>query len=306
MRTLHARGTVPGSGFVDPRVLARISNLELVARTVVEGFINGLHGSPYLGLSLDFAEHRAYMPGDDIRRIDWRVYARTDRYYVKEFEADTNSNFIVLLDVSKSMAYGSRGITKIDYGRFLAASLLYFSHQQRDRVGLVTFDDDIIEYVPPAAKHLDVVLHAIDRMQPKKPGRLGPPLRKASESLRRRSIVVLISDFYEEPDAVLEAVGHLRGKGNDLLVFHILDPAEIEFPFDEAGSFEDLETGERIPIVPETQRAKYRELIQGHVAELSRRLTEMRADYALFDTATPLDYALFTFLSNRERLSRVR
>ncbi|MGH7552949.1 MAG: DUF58 domain-containing protein [Longimicrobiales bacterium] len=306
MRTLHARGTVPGSGFVDPRVLARISNLELVARTVVEGFINGLHGSPYLGLSLDFAEHRAYMPGDDIRRIDWRVYARTDRYYVKEFEADTNANFIVLLDVSKSMAYGSKGITKIDYGRFLAASLLYFSHQQRDRVGLVTFDDDIIEYVPPAAKHLDVVLHAIDRMQPKKPGRLGPPLRKASESLRRRGVVVLISDFYEEPDAVLDAVGHLRGKGNDLIVFHILDPAEIEFPFDEAGSFEDLETGERIPIVPETQRAKYRELIQGHVSELSKRLTEMRVDYALFDTATPLDYALFTFLSNRERLSRVR
>jgi hypothetical protein len=150
------------------------------------------------------------------------------------------------------------------------------------------------------------VLHTIDRLQPKRSGRLGPPLLKASESLRRRGIVVLISDFYEEPDAVLEAVTHLRGKGNDLIIFHVLDPAEIEFPFDEAGSFEDLETGEQIPIVPETQRAKYRELILGHVAELSRRFSEIRADYALFDTATPLDHALFTYLSNRERMSRVR
>ena len=306
MRNLHQRGVVPGSGFVDPKVLARIDNLELMARTVVDGFINGLHRSPYLGLSLDFAEHRQYMPGDDIRRIDWRVFARTDRFYVKEYEADTNSNLMTLLDVSKSMAYGSKGITKLDYGRYLAASLAYFSHQQRDRVGLVTFDDDVVDYVPPAAKHLDVVLHTIDRIEPRRPGRLGPPLRKASESLRRRGIVVLISDFYEEVDAVVEAVTHLRGKGNDLIVFHILDPAEIEFPFDEAGSFEDLETGERIPIVPETQRQRYRELIQNHVAELSRRLTQVRTDYALFDTATPLDYALFTYLSNRERMSRVR
>lgn len=306
MRNLHQRGVVPGSGFVDPKVLSRIDNLELMARTVVDGFINGLHRSPYLGLSLDFAEHRQYMPGDDIRRIDWRVFARTDRFYVKEYEADTNSNFMALLDVSKSMAYGSKGITKLDYGRYLAASLAYFSHQQRDRVGLVTFDDDVVDYVPPAAKHLDVVLHTIDRVVPRKPGRLGPPLRKASETLRRRGIVVLISDFYEDVDAVIDAVTPLRGKGNDLIVFHILDPAEIEFPFDEAGSFEDLETGERIPIVPETQRQRYRELIQNHVAELSRRFTQMRADYALFDTATPLDYALFTYLSNRERMSRVR
>lgn len=304
MRTLHARGAVPGSNFVDPRVLARIDTLELVARTVVDGFINGLHRSSYLGLSLDFAEHRQYMPGDDIRRIDWRVFARTDRYYVKEYEAETNANFVVLLDVSRSMAYGSRGITKLDYARYLAASLSYFSHQQRDRVGLVTFDDDVIDYVPPAAKHLDIVLHAIDRIDARRPGRLGPPLLKASESLRRRSVIVLVSDFYEEPDAVIEAVTHLRGRGNELIVFHVLDPAEIEFAFDEAGSFEDLETGENIPIVPETQRQRYRELIQAHISELSRRLTEIKADYALFDTATPLDYALFTFLSKRERMSR--
>jgi len=298
--------TPPGAGFVDPHVLGRIDNLELVARTVVDGFINGLHRSPYLGLSLDFAEHRAYNPGDDIRRIDWRVFARSDRFYVKEYEAETNANFVVVMDVSKSMAYGSKGITKLDYARYMAASLLYFSSQQRDRIGLVAFDQDVVDYVPASAKHLDVALHAIDRMKPSRQGALGPSLRKASEVLRRRGIIALISDFYEDPDAVVDAVKHLRGRGNDLMVFHVLDPAEIDFPFDEAGSFEDLETGERIPVVPETQRARYRDLIQTHVAALSKRLTEIRADYALFDTRTPLDFALFNYLNRRQRLRRVR
>lgn len=307
MRIVHRHGqTAPGAGFVDPHVLSRIDNLEMVARTVVDGFINGLHRSPYLGLSLDFAEHRAYNPGDDIRRIDWKVFGRSDRFYVKEYEAETNTNFVIVMDISKSMAYGSKGITKINYARYLAASLLYFSSQQRDRIGLVTFDDDIVDYVPASAKHLDIALHAIDRITPKRAGKLGPPLRKASEFLRRRGVVALISDFYEDPDDVVDAVKFLRGRGNDLMIFHILDPSEIEFPFDEAGSFEDLETGDKIPVVPETQRARYRELIENHVAALSERLTQIRGDYALFDTATPLDYALFSYLSRREKLSRVR
>ncbi|MGH7506801.1 MAG: DUF58 domain-containing protein, partial [Longimicrobiales bacterium] len=267
VRTIHHRATGPlGTGFVDPQVLARIDNLELVARTVVDGFINGLHRSPYLGLSLDFAEHRAYMPGDDIRRIDWRLYARSDRYYVKEFEADTNSNFMLMLDVSRSMDYGSGGVSKLDYARYLGASLTYFSHEQRDRVGLVTFDEDVIEYVPPSAKHLDVVLHTIDRVEARKPGQFGPALAKVAGTLRRRGFLVLVSDFYDEPEAVVEAVAPLRYRGHDVIVFHVLDPAELEFPFEEAGSFEDLESGERIPIVPETQRARYRELIQAHIA----------------------------------------
>ncbi|MGD8895518.1 MAG: DUF58 domain-containing protein, partial [Acidobacteriota bacterium] len=151
--------------FLDPKVLARIENLELLARTVVEGFINGLHRSPYLGRSVDFAEHRAYMPGDDIRRIDWRLFARTDRYYVKEFEADSNSNFLVLLDVSRSMQFSSHGISKLDYGRYLAACLTHFAHKQRDRVGLVTFDEDVVDFVPPSAKHREAVLHALDRLE---------------------------------------------------------------------------------------------------------------------------------------------
>ncbi|MCH8256010.1 MAG: DUF58 domain-containing protein, partial [Gemmatimonadetes bacterium] len=151
-----ARSHATGARFIDPNILARMDNLELVARTVVDGFISGLHRSPYLGLSIDFAEHRPYMPGDDIRRIDWRVFGRTDRFYVKEFEADTNANFSVVLDISRSMDFGEAGIRKLDYAKFLAASLTYLSSRQRDRVGLVTFDSEIVDIVPPSAKHLEV------------------------------------------------------------------------------------------------------------------------------------------------------
>lgn len=294
------------SSFLDPRVLARIDNLELLARTVVDGFINGLHRSPYLGLSIDFAEHRPYMPGDDIRRIDWRVYGRTDRYYVKEFEADTNSNFMVVLDISRSMDYASGGITKLDYARYLAACLTYFSRQQRDRVGLATIGDDIVDYVPPSAKHLEIVLHTIDRIQPSGRGDLEPALLKTAEAIKRRSIVAVISDLYESPSTALRALNYLRNKGNDVLVFHVLDPAEIEFPFEEAAHFEDLESGERIPVVPERQREEYRQLMQEHRDELSRSIGENRMDYYLFETSRPLDHALFHYLSRRERLSRIR
>jgi uncharacterized protein (DUF58 family) len=302
----HHQGTVPGAGFVDPRTLARIDNLELIARFVVDGFINGLHKSPFLGLSIDFAEHRQYMPGDDIRRIDWRLYARTDRYFVKEFEADTNANFSVLLDVSKSMGFGHKGLTKIDYARYLAASLTYFSSQQRDRVGIITFDREIVEYVPPSAKHLDVVLHTIDRAEPRRPGDLKAAMDLALGSLRRRGILVIISDLYEPPEQVLDAIKPLRYRGHDVIVFHVLDNAEIEFPFEAASNFEDLETGEKIPVVPATQRAKYKELVLDHIAQLGRLCSNDQIDYALFDTSTPLDYALFHYLSNRVRLMKTR
>lgn len=295
-----------GVSFLDPKVLARIDDLELMARTVVDGFINGLHRSPYLGRSMDFAEHRAYMPGDDIRRVDWRVYGRTDRFFVKEFEADTNANFSVLLDISRSMAYGSAGITKLDYGRYLAACLTYFSRQQRDRVGLVTFDQDVVTLVPPSAKHLERVLHEITRVEPGPGGPLGRSLLRIAETVRRRSILVVVSDFYEEPDAVLRAVSLLKGKGNDVIAFQILDPAELSFPFSDMMLFEDLESGDRVAVVPEKQRERYRELMQEHTRTLARLLVDARIDYHLFDTSKPLDFALFEYLSRRERLVRVR
>ena len=306
MHTGRAHDTGAGTGFIDPHVLAKIDNLELVARTVVEGFINGLHRSPNLGASMDFAEHRAYMPGDDLRRIDWRLFGRSDRYFVKEFEADTNTNLLLLLDVSASMGFGSAGIPKLQYAKYLASCLGYFSSRQRDRVGLVTFVNGIVDYVPPAAKHLSIVLQTIARATASGQGSIDTALRQIAEHARRRQIVVVISDLYDEPERVVRAVARLRNRGNDLIVLQVLDPAELDLPFDDAANFEDMETGEAIPVVPGLLREQYRTLVQEHTATLARLMREERIDYALFNTAQPLDHALFAYLADRQRLSRTR
>jgi uncharacterized protein (DUF58 family) len=306
MHTGRAHDAGAGTGFIDPRVLAKIDNLELLARTVVEGFINGLHRSPNLGASMDFAEHRAYMPGDDLRRIDWRLFGRSDRYFVKEFEADTNTDLLLLLDVSASMGFGSAGIPKLQYAKYLASCLGYFSSRQRDRVGLVTFVNGIVDYVPPAAKHLPIVLQTIARATAGGQGSIDTALRQIAEHAHRRQIVVIISDLYDEPERVVRAVARLRNRGNDLIVLQVLDPAELDLPFDEAANFEDMETGEAIPVVPGLLREQYRTLMQGHTASLARLMREERIDYALFNTAQPLDHALFAYLADRQRLSRTR
>lgn len=311
MLATHRHQPESGARFIDPRVLARIANLELLARTVVEGFVSGLHRSPHLGLSTDFAEHRPYQPGDDLRRLDWKLFGRTDRFYLKEFEAETNANVVVLLDGSRSMLYGSGPVTKLDYARYLAAALLWFSQSQRDKVGLITFDRDIREHIPPSTRRLPHCLHALERMARQEPspapaGTLEPPLRKATELLTRRGIVILISDLYESPAQVLSACGRLRQRGNDLIVLQVLDPAELLFPFNEAASFEDLETGERIPVVPDRVQEDYRSRMSGHLQELRRLMARGGIDFATFDTARPLDHALFNYLSSRQRLNRVR
>jgi uncharacterized protein (DUF58 family) len=306
------------ASFLDPSVLARIGNLELLAKIVVEGFINGLHRSPHLGASTDFAEHRAYMPGDDIRRIDWKLFARSDRHYIKEYEADTNTNFSVILDVSPSMRYGANAehkrVSKLTYACYLAACLTYFSSLQRDRVGMATIDTDIVDYVPPSAKHLQLILHSLDRIEKKgrdakaQPGNstLLAPLRKLSEMVRRRSMVVLISDFYEDVDRVIDALAYLRGRGNDLVVFHLLDTSEIEFSFMDSTNFIDMETGDKMPVIPEYLRKQYKELVAEHSKALSKRIGETRADYAMFDTTKPLDKALFAYLLARQNFNRTR
>jgi len=224
---------------------------------------------------------------------------------------------MVLLDVSQSMGFRSgRGAgpsgpagespTKLEYASYLAACLAYLAHRQRDRVGIVTFDDDIVAHVPASAKHFDVLLHTLDRARPSRPGRLTTPIEKVAEHLHRRGIVVLISDFYEEPDAILEAVKPLRFLGNDLIVFHVLDPAEIDFDYADASSFRDVETGEELPVVPESFREEYRRLVGEHIDALAGRFSEHRIDYTAINTAEPLDRALFQYLSTRERLARVR
>jgi uncharacterized protein (DUF58 family) len=297
---------IPGTRFIDPEVLTHLSSVELVAKTVVSGFISGLHHAPYLGLSTDFAEHRAYNPGDDIRRIDWRLYGRTDRLFVREFQAETNTNLTLVLDVSKSMDFRGSGISKLDYGRFLAASLGYLSLQQRDRIGLVTFDEDLISVVPPSVKHFDRVLHELDTLKPSGAGSFEKPLATIARTLGKRGIVALISDLYVEPKVLLESLAELRYRGHEVLVFHILDPDEMELP--EAGSrqFEDMESGARLPVVHAQMRDPYANAVHAHLETLRRQLGEHRIDYRFFNTSEPLDHALFEYLSERQHRMRVR
>ncbi len=292
--------------FVDTRTLARIGSLDLLAKTVVEGFVSGLHRSPFLGRSMDFAEYRAYQPGDDIRRVDWKLFCRTDRFYVKEFEADTNTNLTIALDVSRSMDFGTGALTKLDYGRYLAACLGYFASRQKDRIGLVTFDSGVVDFVPPAAKHLQVVLHTIDRIEPGGAGSLSDPLLELVDSVRRRSMLVLISDFYEEPEAVIKAAAGFRHKGNDVILFHLLDPAELRFEFDGELDLRDLETGAREAVQSDVLRDQYLKLIQAHVDTLDRSLVEAGIDYTLVDISRPLDAALHGYLSARFHAMKTR
>ena len=296
----------PGQRFIDPTVLARIDNLELIARVVVDGFVSGLHRSPMLGMSVDFAEHRSYMPGDDVRRIDWRLFARTDRLYVKEFEADTNTNLQLLLDVSGSMSYGSGTVTKLDYAKYLAASLAVLSRRQRDRIGLTTFADDVVETIPPSIKQFNHVLHALDRIEAGGPGRYVEPLAKIALNLGRRGVVVLISDLYDTPERLLGAIDQLRYRGNDLIVFHLLDPQELNLELGDVAAVEDLETGARLPIETAQFREQYRQLVAEHRAALERVLGANRIDYVFADISQPLDELLFRYLSERESNSRTR
>ena len=258
------------------------------------------------------------MPGDDIRRMDWRLWARSDKYFLKEFEAETNTNLSIIVDVSPSMRYGadaeSGRPSKLTYACYLAACLAYFSNLQRDRVGLAMIDNEIVDYVPPSAKHLQRILQTLDRAEKKgrdtkvTPGKstLLAPLKKLSDTLRRRSLVVLISDFYEDADDVVSALSHVRGRGNDMMVFHLLDPREIDFSFADASNFIDMETGDKMPIIPEYLREQYRELVSAHTAALAKRIVEARADYTMFNTSKPLDLALFAYLAARQRFNRVR
>ena len=292
------------ASFLDPAVLARIDNLQLLARTVVDGFLQGIHRSPYLGVSMDFAEHRQYMPGDDIRRIDWRLYARTDRFYIKQFEAETNADVAFLLDMSGSMGYGSGEVTKLDYARYLTASLAYFSAGQKDRVGLYAFDQDVVEHVRPSAAHLDKVLHAIARVKADREGDWNRPLARVANTFRRRGIMVVVSDFYHDPEELASALGLFRAQGHDVVAFHILDPAEIDFPFTQASNFQDVETRQILPVAPEKYTSAYQEQVRAHIDALGRHFGRQGVDYVLINTAEPLDDALYTYLAFRQKTTR--
>ena len=292
----------PRNRFIDPKVLMKIQNLELMARTDVEGFVNGLHKSPYLGFSVDFAEYRPYMPGDDIRRIDWKVFGRSDRLYLKLYEGETNTRVLVLLDVSGSMNYGSGEIKKIDYARILAACLSYFSYQQRDGVGLLSFDPDVRSHIPASRRsgQLFNILAEIDRVQPGKETAFKKPMRFLAEFLNRRGLIVVISDLYDEPENIVTGLKQLKAKGNDIMVLHVMDNFELTFPFDEAAQFEDLETTRKLHVIPEYLRKQYLVIINDHIQRLRKELTRAQIDYTLMDTSKPVDEALFSYLAARE------
>src|SRR5580658_6345516 len=258
--------------FLDPRVLTRIANLQLAARTVVDGFLAGLHRSPQHGFSPNFAEYRAYTPGDDLRSIDWNVFARSDKYFIKKFEGETNTRIYVALDVSKSMGYASAGtgITKLEYGCILAASLVYFALKQRDLAGLALFDTDVIEMIPPRVRRgqLMHVLGALDGIQPGRPTDLCQSLETLAGFVRQRSVVAVISDFYEDPEKLARSLRRIQVGRNDVVVFHILDPNERKPQLRDAALLEDLETGSRLEVAPTYVRGEYLDRLRAHLENI--------------------------------------
>ena len=291
----------PKNRFIDPKVLIRIQNMELLARTVVEGFVTGLHQSPYLGFSVDFAEYRQYQPGDEIRRIDWNVYGRSDKLFVKLFEGETNTRVLVLLDMSGSMAYGSREVKKVDYAKMLASCLTYFAYHQRDAVGLLTFDDAVRSHIPASRRtgQLHTLLHGIESAVPAKGTEFKKPLNFLAEVLSRRGIIILISDFYAEPANILAGLKILKAKGNDIMTFHLMDDFELTFPFEDMAQFEDLETRDKLHVIPEYLRTQYLNVVQNHIETLRKGMSAVGIDYTLMNTSKPLDAGLFSYLAAR-------
>lgn len=300
-RSGNPRGVRAATRFLDPRVLARIGNLDLIARAVVDGFVSGLHRTLFKGLSTDFAEHRPYTPGDDVRRIDWRLYARTERLHIKTFEAETNADLMLALDSSYSMDYASGELSKFDYARMLVASLAHLGSRQRDRVGFAALASDLLEVLPPAAGRRDATVAALARAKPTAGSDLSNALERLGNILLRRSMVVVVSDFYLEIETAMQALGGLRARGHDVIAIQILDPDERLLNLDGAQVLRDLETGQLMPVVPSEVRERYRELIDQHVAQLTDGCVARGIDFVSLDTSQPLDLALFHFLARRSR-----
>jgi uncharacterized protein (DUF58 family) len=301
---MPAVGTTPESArFIDPRTVMRIKNLQLRARVVVEGFYAGIHRSPYHGFSVEFSEYRAYTPGDDPRYLDWRLFARSDRYCIKRFEDETNLLCCLVVDMSRSMSFGSAEYPKSEYARTLAASLAYFLFTQRDAVGLLTFDEEVADYLPPRhrAGHLRRLYGMLDRETAGRSTDLSRPLERIAESVRKRGLVVLISDLLTPAAEFRTRLGYLRSRGHDILVLQVLDPAEVDFTFTAPLMFNDLESGRRLYIDPKAARTDYQRRFNEHAAELKQACTDLGVDFARLTTDQPLEFALFDLLNLRER-----
>src|SRR5437867_3718168 len=303
-------GARPGGGelrqWLDPAIVARLAHLDVRARLVVEGFIAGMHRSPFHGFSVEFAEHRPYMPGDPLKNLDWKVWARSDRYLVKQYTEETNLRCHLLLDLSGSMGFRSEraSMSKLEYAQSLAAALAYLMLHQQDAVGTLLFADRPLAYVPARAvrSHLDVLLRTLGSLAPQGRTRLGPALHELAERIKRRGLIILCSDLMDQPTEVLSGLQHFRHRRHEVIVFHILDPNETEFPYTDTATFVDMESGERITTEPWEIARRYRERLATWTELYKRNCRERRIDYVQLDTRTPFDRALLAYLQKRARL----
>jgi uncharacterized protein (DUF58 family) len=289
--------------FLDPNVLAGISSLDLLAKTVVDGFVAGLHRSPDFGFSQEFAEYRAYTPGDDLRHVDWNLFARTERCYLKRYRGETNSQLTVLLDASKSMQFTSGPPSKMDYARFIAASLFYLAiRNQRDAAGLIVFDDEVREYIRPSMRpgQLSRLFAALEQAEARERTNFAKPLQHCQNFLHRRGIAIVISDFYEQPQTIVDTIAPLRYHGHEVVLFHVLDPEEIRPRLKSSALLVDLETDRRIEVVPDYVKTTYRAKIDAHIEELRTRARAAGMDYQLLETNKPLDETLREYLTLRK------
>ena len=289
--------------FLDPTVLAGLDNLELRARVVVEGFLSGLHRSPHRGFSVEFNDYRHYQRGDDMRHIDWKLYARSEKFYIKQYEDETNVRCMVVLDTSASMSYGSGEVSKLDYGITLASALAYFINRQRDAVGLITYDEAVGEYIPPKCRqpHLMHILRTLAHVEAGKKTDGVKPLTDLAASLNKKSIVVLITDMLDDEERLIKTLQNLRGIGNDVIVFHIMDDAELNFNFTEASEFIDMESEETFITTPQAIRKAYLENLNEFLSYCKKQCQRSGVDYCLMSTSQPLDAALSAYMSKRAK-----
>ena len=303
MTAAPATSARPTTSLIEPKALMGIRSLELRARAVVEGFWSGLHRSPYHGFSVEFTEYRQYTPGDDLRYLDWRVYARSDRYYIKKFEDETNLRCHLVTDQSQSMAYGSGGHTKAHYAATLAATLAYFLHLQGDAVGLLTFDEAVRDYLPPRHRgdHLRQLMLALEKPAGGRTTDLTAPLERMAQLARKRGLVVLISDFLAPLDELERSLLLLAASGQETAVFQVLDPAEVTLDFDRPTLFRDLESGREIYIDPAAARSDYVGKLAAHGAAVSAICEKLGIAYHRLTTDQPLELALYEFLQRRLR-----
>ena len=290
--------------FLLPEVVSKLGRIDLKARLVVEGFLTGLHRSPFKGFSVEFAEYRQYRPGDELKRIDWKVYAKTDRFYIREYQEETNLRAYLLLDTSGSMAYKSDKISKLEYASYLAASLAYLLLKQKDSVGLVQFGAKIEKYIPPrqAGAHLSVLLNALDKIKPGGETDLSKTFHQLAERIKRRGLVIIFSDLFDAKEKVINALRHFRHRKHEVLVFHILDRNEIDFAFAAPLVLKDLESKNELTIDPRIIRKEYQHTFDDFFNDFRRQCRESRIDYHLITTDMPFDRALFSYLEKRKRL----